>query len=136
VNGFGFVHPDAQGMLDCLDQALSIYAQPVAWRKLQRFAMSCMFGWDRSAHRYIEIYNKASLPHALSSCAPADAIDSSPGLHQRNKPLTTRVPRKSTYGTAGVPEAVRKPAAAGHDRQAAEWASWPGALVNVGLLAG
>jgi len=30
VNGFGFVHPDAQGMLDCLDQALSIYAQPVA----------------------------------------------------------------------------------------------------------
>jgi starch synthase len=93
VNGFGFLRPDAQAMLDCLDQALLTYAQPVAWRKLQRIAMSREFGWDRSAHRYMEIYHKAALPHALSSCAPADALDSSLRLHQRNEPLTTRVPR-------------------------------------------
>jgi starch synthase len=94
VNGFGFVHPNAQAMLDCLDRALSIYAQPVAWRRLQRFAMSCEFGWDRSAHDYMEIYNKATtLSHVLSSCAPKHALDSSPGLHQQDKSSTPRLPR-------------------------------------------
>ena len=45
-------------MLACLDRALDAYAQPVAWRRLQRQAMGQDFGWQASAARYLALYRE------------------------------------------------------------------------------
>jgi starch synthase len=73
ANGFGFLQLGTQGMLDCLDQALSFYAQPVAWRKLQKIAMSCEFDWFSSARRYMELYGEIASRNMSSLCRPVDA---------------------------------------------------------------
>jgi starch synthase len=56
--GFTFSQPTGDAMLACLDRALSLYAQPVMWRRLQRNAMSRDFSWDTSARRYLDLYRK------------------------------------------------------------------------------
>ena len=58
ATGFVFQYPNAQAMLACVDRALALYDQPLAWRKVQYQAMSRDFGWDVSAQRYLALYNK------------------------------------------------------------------------------
>jgi starch synthase len=75
ATGFAFQEATVADMVACLDRALLLYRQPLAWRKVQRTAMAQDFGWERSARDYIELYR---------SLAPqADVIADPPELSDR-----------------------------------------------------
>lgn len=58
ATGFAFREPIAQSMIECLDRALALYKQPLAWRKVQQKAMNQDRGWAASARRYAMLYRK------------------------------------------------------------------------------
>ena len=58
ANGFTFDQATAEDMLACLDRALALYRQPVAWRRIQRRAMEHYHGWEEAAHQYMDIYRR------------------------------------------------------------------------------
>jgi len=58
ATGFSFWEATASAMIEGLDRALALYEQPIAWRKMQRRAMSRDFGWSVSARRYLALYRK------------------------------------------------------------------------------
>lgn len=66
ATGFAFRNVDGAEMLECLKRALSLFEQPLVWRKLQRQAMSHNFGWAESAHRYLEVY-RSLVPQAADA---------------------------------------------------------------------
>jgi starch synthase len=66
ATGFTFEEATAASMVEALDRALSIYRQPVLWRKVQRTAMTRDFGWEQSARRYLEIYRRCTLDFAAA----------------------------------------------------------------------
>src|SRR6185436_3470331 len=57
-HGTGFLfsnyHPAA--MMQALREALQVYAQPRAWRRLQVNGMKKDFSWERSAAEYVKVY--------------------------------------------------------------------------------
>jgi starch synthase len=57
--GFRFEHPDGTGMMWAIDQALTLWKDRAAWRKLMRSGMSRDFSWGRSAERYVELFRNA-----------------------------------------------------------------------------
>jgi starch synthase len=61
MGGTGFLfsryHPSA--MLDALREAIAVYAQPRAWRRLQVNGMKKDFSWERSAAEYVKVYKSA-----------------------------------------------------------------------------
>lgn len=57
-NGFSFTNYNAHDMLYTINRALSFYSKPDVWDMLVKRAMSCDFSWERSAEKYVEIYNK------------------------------------------------------------------------------
>jgi starch synthase len=60
ATGFTFEDATAASMVEALDRALSVYRQPLLWRKVQRTAMTQDFGWEQSARRYIETYQRCA----------------------------------------------------------------------------
>jgi starch synthase len=66
ATGFAFSNIDAGEMLDCLRRALTLYEQPLLWRKLQRQAMAQNFGWSESARRYLAVY-RTLVPEAAEA---------------------------------------------------------------------
>ena len=58
ANGFTFEETTAQDMLACLDRALALYRQPVAWRRIQRRGMEHYHGWEEAARQYMDIYRR------------------------------------------------------------------------------
>ncbi|MDR1537674.1 MAG: glycogen synthase GlgA [Clostridiales bacterium] len=56
--GTGFVFDDyvASGMMWAVNEALKTYRNPAAWRKIMINGMSSDFSWDKSAAKYIELY--------------------------------------------------------------------------------
>ena len=54
--GFLFSHYHPAAMLEALRQALQVYAQPRAWRRLQVNGMKKDFSWERSAAEYVKVY--------------------------------------------------------------------------------
>lgn len=54
----GFVFDDATitDMITCLQSALSLYSEPLAWRRIQLQAMKQDFGWATSAQQYLTLY--------------------------------------------------------------------------------
>jgi starch synthase len=66
ANGFAFREATAPAMVGALDQALALYRQPVAWRRMQATGMARDFGWNASAQHYLAIYRKLA-PHARPS---------------------------------------------------------------------
>lgn len=55
--GFSFANYNADELLDCIDNALTVWEkkQP-AWKKLQQSAMSADFSWRASANKYRQLY--------------------------------------------------------------------------------
>ena len=55
--GFSFANYNADELLDCIDNALSVWEkkQP-AWKKLQKNAMTADFSWRASANKYRALY--------------------------------------------------------------------------------
>jgi starch synthase len=60
-------------MLDCIERALALYRQPLAWRKVQRQAMAQDFGWSESARRYLALYD-GLVPQSVAISAAAEPV--------------------------------------------------------------
>ncbi|MDR2649261.1 MAG: glycogen synthase GlgA [Clostridiales bacterium] len=58
--GTGFMFDDyvASGMMWAIKEALRLYQDKNSWEKIIRNVMSCDFSWDRSAEKYIDLYEK------------------------------------------------------------------------------
>ena len=60
--GFKFAPYSGQAMLNCLTEALRLYAgNPPAWRTLMLNGMQQDFSWDASAAAYERLYQQAAL---------------------------------------------------------------------------
>ena len=56
--GFVFSAPTAEALASTVRRARSLFRDPVAWNRARYAAMSCDFGWDISARRYLELYRE------------------------------------------------------------------------------
>jgi starch synthase len=61
VNGSGFVMKtsDAAGFAEALKRAQQAFRKPAEWRRIQLNGMGRSFGWEASAQRYVEVYERA-----------------------------------------------------------------------------
>ena len=57
--GFKFKMYDANELLKAIKKALSIYQDKKNWGKLMQNAMKVDFSWERSAKKYVELYQNA-----------------------------------------------------------------------------
>jgi len=57
--GFKFEAYDGRALLDAVRQALRVFRDPKAWRKLMLNGMACDFSWRTSALEYLKLYEKA-----------------------------------------------------------------------------
>jgi starch synthase len=57
----GFVLEDytPAALLEALNRALTVFADPAGWRTLQTAGMQQDFSWDRSAQEYVKMYERA-----------------------------------------------------------------------------
>jgi len=78
ATGFVFEGETTTEMLHCVDRALDLYRQPLAWRKVQRQAMAQDFGWAESARQYLALYHDLA-PHAV---AISEAVIDDPVLEK------------------------------------------------------
>jgi starch synthase len=56
--GFVFDEANARELASCMRRAMDWYRREHAWRPLQRRAMKRDFGWERSAQRYLALYDE------------------------------------------------------------------------------
>jgi starch synthase len=57
--GFVFATADGTGLIWALDQALGLFADRRSWERLMRNGMARDFSWQRSARRYVQVYERA-----------------------------------------------------------------------------
>jgi len=57
ANGFTFNNYNAHELLFTLKNALALYNNDKEWTKLRKSAINTDFSWDKSAAKYIELYN-------------------------------------------------------------------------------
>lgn len=57
--GFLFTGQDGDGLLQAVERALDVYRRPQDFQRLQINGMIRDFSWNRSAHSYVELYQKA-----------------------------------------------------------------------------
>ncbi|MCH8066700.1 MAG: glycogen synthase [Chloroflexi bacterium] len=59
--GTGFLFDEAtpQALAAAIEQALAVYGDTEAWRRLQRRGMAQDFSWSRAAERYRDLYQRA-----------------------------------------------------------------------------
>ena len=69
ATGFIFNGTTSDDMVRCIERALALYRQPVAWRKVQLQVMAQDFGWEKPAHCYLSLY-RSLLPHAAATLDP------------------------------------------------------------------
>lgn len=55
-NGFVFVNNNPAELLETIKEAVSLYQQPLVWKKLVNGAMSGDYSWHQSATKYRKIY--------------------------------------------------------------------------------
>jgi len=68
--GFKFEDYDGSALLECVREALQVYNDGKAWRKLQANAMAKDFSWKASAAEYAKLYEaarKTRIPRAAGS---------------------------------------------------------------------
>lgn len=82
ATGFVFQKAEPTAMLDAVDRALALYAQPLVWRRMQRRAMSRNFGWEASAKEYLSLYNQ--LVPLATPASPDRDQSALPGHTSRN----------------------------------------------------
>ena len=54
--GFKFGPYSSAGLVDAIRQAVELYKNRKAWRRLMKTGMKCDFSWDRSAVSYLNVY--------------------------------------------------------------------------------
>ena len=55
-NGFKFGPYDPQSLLSAVQDAVDLYKDTGAWKRLRANEMRADFSWDRSASKYMDIY--------------------------------------------------------------------------------
>ena len=58
--GFVFEEPSTEALAAALEEALAVYEDRAAWRRLQLRAMAQDFSWGRAAGEYVELYERAA----------------------------------------------------------------------------
>ena len=56
-NGFNFSNYNAHDFLYAVERALAVYDNEKEWSELRKRALNCDFTWNRSAAKYMQIYN-------------------------------------------------------------------------------
>ena len=56
-NGFNFSSYNAHDFLYAVEKALEVYDNEKEWSELRKRALNCDFTWNRSAAKYMQIYN-------------------------------------------------------------------------------
>ena len=64
-DGFVFDKFDQYAFFGTLVRAMEAYKYKIAWRRLQRRAMSADFSWDMSAKKYENVFEKALAVHIV-----------------------------------------------------------------------
>jgi starch synthase len=57
--GFVFHAATTEALLAAVQEALTVYTDQSAWRRLVQNAMAQDFSWDQSAARYLDLYRRA-----------------------------------------------------------------------------
>ena len=58
-NGFTFANYNAHDMLNTIRRAVDLYySKKETWNLLVQRGMKAYFGWDKSAHEYLDMYRK------------------------------------------------------------------------------
>jgi starch synthase len=69
--GFKFGAYTAPALLEAMDRARALFANPNSWKKLQLAGMRQDFSWDRSAREYVKLYENAlASPRAYIGTIP------------------------------------------------------------------
>ncbi len=58
ANGFVFDEPSAEALVAAVDRAVALFERPKLWRALMRAGMKQDFSWQRSAERYLQLYEE------------------------------------------------------------------------------
>jgi starch synthase len=58
ANGIEFRDATVPALVEAIEKALAVYAQPAALRRLQRQAMHADFSWAKTAREYIRLYRR------------------------------------------------------------------------------
>ena len=62
-NGFTFLNYNAHDMLHVVERAVDCYrSHPDVWKRLMDRAMRGLYGWDQSAHHYVDLYKELAKP--------------------------------------------------------------------------
>ncbi|MFO7817356.1 MAG: glycogen synthase GlgA [Thermodesulfobacteriota bacterium] len=56
ANGFIFQEFESEAFLDCVSQAMTVFKDREAWKRMQKRAMRADFSWDKSAKVYARAY--------------------------------------------------------------------------------
>ena len=76
-NGFTFLNYNAHDMLNVVERAVDLYrAHPGVWKALMVRAMAGQYGWDQSAHHYIDLYK--ALTKAVRKLKAMEAAETAP----------------------------------------------------------
>ena len=59
--GFVFIEPSADALIEAVRAALETFSDKQTWRQLQYNTMKQDFSWERSARRYVELYQQATV---------------------------------------------------------------------------
>ena len=62
ATGFSFDSPDVPSLTQCMQRAMSVYADKPIWRRMQLNAMRQDFSWKTSARAYQKVYTQAMRP--------------------------------------------------------------------------
>jgi starch synthase len=73
ATGFAFESANSADLLHCIERALALYSQPLAWRNVKRHAMVQDFGWSESARRYPALYRDLA-PQPVEISEAADPV--------------------------------------------------------------
>jgi starch synthase len=66
--GFLFEQATAEDLADCVRRALRVFANQPSWRAMQQCGMRQDFSWERSAEKYLHLYQQlVSTQAALQS---------------------------------------------------------------------
>ncbi|MEF8793517.1 glycogen synthase GlgA [Thiohalorhabdus sp.] len=59
ATGISFTGETPAALVTAVERALALYAEPETWRRVQATGMAQDFTWERSAARYVEVYEAA-----------------------------------------------------------------------------
>jgi starch synthase len=110
-NGFTFLNYNAHDMLHVVERAVKVFREHKAdvWDVLAKRAMGGQYGWDQSAHHYVDLYRALCAPAQPAPAAQAEAEPKPAQQPTAAEPAKEEPPKPAKK--PGVKKADEKPAA-------------------------